>query len=995
MQRMIISFAGLGETEASVIVDGRQYPAPCIFEDDQGIRTFAIPAHTVFSVPAHTWARAFGDAPSALAFFDEERFVWQAITIERWMDLRTEVRLTSSYLIDRRFLSTFGTFPTYLQIVGATSQPATDLDLPPKSQGGLVHLHAHSEFSALDGFSHVAEMVEQAIEHGQDALALTDHGVCAGHPALQAETAKVGIKPIFGIEAYFVDDRHFRPMRKPVRAQLDDYEWEKALAEWQRQQQLGRDYWHLVLWAENDTGLKNIWAAASEAQREGMYRHPRMDWETLARFSEGVRVSTACLRGPLSSALLNDQHELAQQRLGRLLDTFDGRVNVEIHTNQLPNQILLNKRLVEMAHDYSLPVVAVSDSHYPTDQHQSCHKVWIATQLDKDLQDDGDLFAGAEDYHLLGELEARQALSYLPKNVIDEAIANTSLVASQCDASIKHRSAVPVFSKRPTREASIYRDIERVVEIAMSNWHKTTGKFDSKGDPIPEEVYEARFEREMKLLIEKGFCGYFLMVAEYCRWARAQGYLVGPGRGSGGGCLVAYLCNITEIDPVEADLIFERFLTAGRKGLPDFDVDFPTVARDAITAHIIEEYGEDHVVRVGSHMYMRNKKTVRALAKALGSSIEIHYPDIDAICKIIDAGEADAAGLGKGWDDIWAAFPAEFEMYSSKYPTLFDLAGTFIGRLNGYGKHAAGVVISPEAPLTGEIPMRYDADTGHAIAEWNMEQLDEIGLVKFDILTIRNLDTLQMAVELHRDLSGEWTDLYSWTDEYKAPEVWDEICAGRTLGMFQIETYAGTAMCKRHKPRSMADLADVITLVRPGPMRSGLTDTYLRRRFGEEAVSFPHPLLEKTLAKTYGCILYQEDVMNVCMVLAGYDENEADAVRKILGKKKVEEARKAGEKFVLACDANGIDRSVSEPLWAQMEEFAKYSFNRAHAWGYAIIAYWCAWMKVQRPLAFLTALLSTVDADRLPDFVEEARQRGYTPLGPDINSSGRRFSVVG
>lgn len=1816
MQRMIASFAGLANDQPDEVVrvDGRDYPSPCIFEDDQGIRIFATSVFRECAVSAALWGRAFADAPSALAFWDEGQRRWWGITVERWMDLRREVRLAGHYVVDAHYMAAFHDFPGYFEIAASTTE-AGSLKLHSEDQHGLVHLHAHSEFclapetrvvtadlkwkridevvageqlvgfdedlrppdgergnsrskmrrtevlgvkrvvrdcyritledgteivasaqhgwvvngttrgsqiapggpssglgpntrrwvtteellkgrttpsmilwakpwgdvpedlireagwlagvadgegwlhegqfsfgqnpgpvfdemkrvckalgypitadrvqsskgecrtfrlagyeavvrflaqckpvrfadradeawvgrragsrhtrpvrivsvehlgdretiaietttktfvaegflshnSALDGFSHVAEMVEQAVLHGQEAIALTDHGVCAGHPALQAEAKKAGIKPVFGIEAYFVDDRRFRPMHKPVKAQVTDSDqWEKALAEWNRQQQLGKDYWHLVLWAQNDRGLKNIWAMSSEAQREGMYRKPRMDWDTLARHSEGVMVSTACLRGPLSAALINEDHELAQQRLGRLLDIFQGRVHIEIHTNALPEQRLLNERLVVMANDFSLPVVAVSDSHYPTDQHQQCHKVWIATQINKDLQDDGDLFAGSESYHLLGETDARSALSYLPEHVVDAAIANTSMVARSCDASIQHRSAVPVFSKRPTREESIHRDIERLVEICMSNWHKVVGKRHS------QEVYEARFEREMKLLISKGFCGYFLMVADYCldpstpvltadmrwvevgklevgdklagfdedrvtknvkghrywrtaevlntrrivlptysvtladgtktitsgdhqwlvadpsgssirwvrteelkigqrpqrlvqewgepdtwaagylagildgegslsfsqmnnggrslslgfaqkegvvldtalrildswgfdysvkdhgkkrnglrsvwlrggraevmrllgmvrpqrllakldmdllgrlisidqppivsieslglgevvaletttgtlvaqgfahhncRWARARGILVGPGRGSGGGSLVAYLCNITEIDPVDAELIFERFLTDGRKGLPDFDVDFPSSKRDELTEYVIGLYGEDHVVRVGSHMYMRNKKTVRALAKVLASTIEIHYPDIDEICKVIDMAEADSAGLGRGWDEVWAAHPQEYERYANKYPMLFEMAELFVGRLNAYGKHAAGVVISPDAPLTGEIPMRYDADTGHAIAEWNMDQLDEIGLVKFDLLTIRNLDTLQEAVELDRQLTGEVIDLYSWKDEYADEQVWDEICLGRTLGMFQIETYAGTAMCKRHQPRSMADLADVITLVRPGPMRSGLTDTYLRRRFGEEPVSFPHPLLEQTLSKTYGCILYQEDVMNVCMVLAGYDENEADAVRKILGKKKVEEARKAGEKFVLACDDRGISRSVSEPLWAQMEEFAKYcvtgdtvvslaaagpssdgtvtvgelyrrihtpllepvrgrtrsgeeyrgpcvvcgtieatkftrgacsvcygwrrkfsdparglqalalhedgrirparlldvfengdqevwrvtladgrfidatadhkhltpegerrvdqlvlgdalladagyepqgynpdrdrltvggrsgvgavngafgeanvgfidgghalwaefrrsapnychacgatggrlevahidgnrknnafenlalwcvschkkfdyanndrrrrwgkghpvapveitsivyvgvrptytvvmsaphnwvgngivttnSFNRAHAFGYAIIAYWCAWMKVRRPLAFLTAILSTVDADRLPDFVEEARQRGFVPLGPDINTSDRRFAVV-
>lgn len=998
MQRWIATSSGLDtESQPAISLDGRFFPSPSLFEDDYGVRTVVFAYTSTPVVPVAIWARLFAESPSVVVFTTDSR-TWRATTIADWMDERTENRVAGLYEIAERKLRSFDHFPSYVEVVEAHVQPEA-VDTNP----GLVHLHAHSEFSALDGYSHVSEMVEQAVLHGQGALALTDHGVCAGHPALQAEAAKAGIKPIFGIESYFVDDRLFRPMSKPVsKSFVDDLEYRRAMALWEEEQKRGRDYWHLVLWAMNDEGLRNLWAMSSEAHKEGFYRKPRMDWDTLERHSSGVMVSTACLRGPLSAALLNEDDQMARQRLGRLMGIFDGRVHMEIHTNRLPEQQTLNTRLVTMAQEYGLPVVAVSDSHYPSAEHKFCHKVWIAAQTDSDLQDDADLFAGNEDYHILSEAEARAALDYLPASVVDEAIHNTYLVAERCDATIRTRGSLPVFSKRPTREESVHRDVERLVEICMSNWHKTLGKAYANGSPIPQEVYEARFEREMKLLISKGFCGYFLMVADYCRHSRANGVLVGPGRGSGGGCLVAYLANITEIDPVEAGLIFERFLTEGRTALPDFDVDFPSSFRDWLTNYIISHYGEDHVVRVGNHIYMRKKKAVRTLAKVLASTIDIHYPDIDLICKVIDQGDADSAGLGHSWEEVWAMFPDEYAHWTKKYPLLMQMCEAIVGRLATYGRHAAGVVISPDTPLTGEIPLRYGED-GHAIAEWNMDALDALGLVKFDLLTIRNLDTLQMGVDLDKSLTlgqaesmvaNEGIDFYSWREEYNDPEVWDEICAGRTLGMFQIETYAGTAMCKRHQPRSIAELADVITLVRPGPMRSGLTDTYLRRRHGEEAVSFPHPLLEQTLATTYGCILYQEDVMNVCMVLAGYDENQADGVRKILGKKKVEEAKKAGEKFVLACDANGIERSVSEPLWAQMEEFAKYSFNRAHAYGYAIIAYWCAWLKVRRPLAFTAAILSTVDAERVPDFIEEARQRGFTPLGPDINASDRRFAVV-
>lgn len=991
-------YASPSGTLDRIILKGQSVVSPALVEDDLGNRLLVLgwAGGDTLAITEHIWTLAFTNGAAGIVAWHEPTLDWLAVTVEQWMTLRGESANLRAFTLPLAAMTRFDHLPSYVELY---------LHEPDRPDGAFVHLHAHSDHSALDGYSRVDEMVEQAVRHNQPAIALTDHGVCAGHPALLDATKKAGIKPVFGIEAYFVDDRRWRPMSKPSRSAAasftesglmvvsDEEQYKLALAQWQEDQKRGKDYWHLVLWAQTDVGLKNLWAMSSVAHQDGMYYKPRMDWELLEKYAEGVMVSTACLRGPLSSALLNEDEELARTRLGRLQHIFGDRVHVEIHTNRLAEQVTLNERLVVLANDFSLPLVAVSDSHYPTKEHQFCHQVWLAVQTNQDLQDDSDLFAGGQDYHICSEAEARAALAYLPAKAIDEAISNTGLVAERCDATIRSRPAVPVFSKRPTRAESIQRDIERLVDICLSNWHKTQGKVDAQGSHIPDSVYIARFDKEMKLLITKEFCGYYLLVAEYCRWARANKILVGPGRGSGGGSLVAYLCNITEIDPVESDLIFERFLTEGRKGLPDFDVDFPASKRGVLTQHVLDTYGESNVVRVGTHIKLKNKQAVRSIVRALGSTIDFNYVDIDQICATIDEAEADSAGLGKSWEEVWASYPDLHDLWSTKYPQLFELAEEFTGRIKAWGKHAAGVIISIDEPLVGEIPLRY-GDDNHAIAAWSMDALESLGLVKCDLLTIRTLDTLQQTVDLHREMTGEDIDLYAWTEEYKDPAVWDEICAGRTLGMFQIETHSGVQMCKRHKPRSVSDLADVITLVRPGPMRSGLTDTYLRRRFGEEAVTFPHPLLEQTLAKTYGCILYQEDVMNVCMVLAGYDENEADGVRKILGKKKVEEAKAAGEKFIRSCVARGVDEQIASSLWAQMEEFAKYSFNRAHAYGYAIVAYWCAWLKVHAPLPFLNALLSTVDAARLPEFVEEARVRGFAPKPPDINTSGRNFTVV-
>lgn len=984
----------------TVSVAGRTLPSPALVEDDSGVRYLL--THFAGHVNASAWlsAQANGAAGIVHASWD-----YSVLLVEDFMEMRTEEEGT--YVVDphdHRWVGPFDHPPTYAEIMHARMAPA------PRT-GSFVHLHAHSEHSPLDGLSSIEEMVDIVAADNQPALAVTDHGVCSGLPALSIAAAERDIKPLFGIEAYFVDDRRFRPPERPVKAGLDPDDFARALAEYDETVKRARDYWHLVLWAQNDEGLMNLFALASESHTdESRYYKPRMDWDSLERYSSGLYVSTACLRGPLSGALLRGDDDLARYRLSRLNRIFDGRVRLELHTNQLPEQIELNKRLVELGNETSTPYVVVSDSHYPTAEHQYCHQVWMAIQTDDDLKDDPTLFAGNQDYHLLTSAEVSSAIDYLGPDVVSSAMSETLNVADSCDAVLRPLKPVMAFSKTPGKSESelVAHDIERLTDLCLSNWSKTQGKTylvgDNAGQPIPFEVYAARFEKEMALIIEKGFAWYFLMVADYCDAAKdgrvmmawngtPEPIIVGPGRGSGGGCLVAYLANIVEIDPVEADLMFERFMTKGRKALPDFDIDFPASKRDPLTSYVQGRYGKDRVVRIGTHIHSKNKGIIRDLARVLKDRMDLHYPHIDAICQIIDDSEADTAGLGKKWEAILEDEADLLAPYISSYPELFDLAGKLAGRLKSYGKHPAGLVISTEESLIDKVPLFFDGDV--PVTMYDMETVEALQMVKFDLLTLRTFDTLQTTLDLIRERHGNTIDLYSWRDEYKEPEVWDLMCEGHTLGLFQVETPGMTRLTMDFQPRTLSELADVVTLIRPGPKRSGLTDTYLRRKKGEEPVSYPHEVLKPILAKSYGCILYQEDVMQACMLLAGYDEDEADAVRKLLGKKQVEKVMAAGEKFRRACHEQGvISDEGAAILWDQMAEFAKYSFNRAHAYAYAVIAYWCAWFKYHYPAEFLVGVLSHVDGKRIPDFVTEARRRDFKVLPPDINSSGRSFTIV-
>jgi DNA polymerase-3 subunit alpha len=923
----------------------RSFPSCCLIEDPTGLRWFISPR--VDEVSAHVWAKAH--AAGAVGLIHKSGSL--LMSAETFMNQRIDNG--TAYEVPPGLWAESDSAPSYSLLMEIESRE------PEVSEGTFVHLHTHGEHSALDGLSTIPELVTVAAYDGNTALALTDHGTCAGHPMLQRECDKAGIKPIFGMEAYFIDERTERP-------ESGDTEAQARL----------RQYKHLILLAKNNVGLRNLWALSTEGNRDGFYYKPRIDWDSLERHHEGIIATTACLGGPVSQLVLDGKEDEARQILGRLTDIFGEDLYVEIQPSELPEQIRLNVLLVELAHKLNLPIVAAADGHYPRAADKELHKTWLACQTSSDN----------ENYwhfdHSMPESEMRQRLSYLPQDVVDDAIHNTVVIASQCDARIEAPPKTPIFSRKGGHQA----DVERLLKICTENWGKI------KGTAYPQEVYVTRFEQEMKLLIDKQFCGYFLIVWDYVDWAKRQGILVGPGRGSGGGSLVAYLANITEVDPVQNELMFERFLTKGRTSLPDFDLDFPASKRAVLQDYLRERWGDDHVMRVGTHLRYKNRGIIQKLFSALADELPgTAFADAKAISKLIDAAEAGTAGLGLSWDELWAQQGDALAPYKDKYPRLFEIAERLVGRLNSYGKHAAGMVVSTDERLDDRWPMRAGGDGEAMISQFEFPDLELLWLIKLDLLTLRTLDTIQETIDLIEELRGYRINVYDWHEEYEDPQVWEEISEGHTLGIFQIETASGTKLAKQMRPDSLQSLADMGSVVRPGPMRSGLTDVYLRRRNGQEAVTFPDPRMEEFLGKTYGCMIYQEDILTACMELAGYSGDEADGVRKILGKKKVEAVQVAGEKFTARCIENGMTREAVDRLWAQMAEFAKYGFGRAHAFAYAVVSYWTAWLKVHYPVEFLTAALSTVDKDRAFDFVAEARRLGVTVLPPDINESGVGF----
>lgn len=866
----------------TVEFQGKEFPSHCLVEDEDGIRLLLVPDH--MPIPANYCASACDQGAQAIVSMSP----LSCVLIEQYFEYRIEQG--ALYAFESSLWTPLDSLLPYAQMVLKAEEIPRR---PPVT--GFVHLHLHTDYSPLDGLTTLEEAALTVKELGQGAFAVTDHGMCPAHPGLQKVCDKYDLRPIFGIEAYFVDDRLHHPE--------DKYE-----------------YWHLVLWAMNDEGLRNIWAMSTESYRDGLYNKPRIDWSTLERHHEGVLVSTACLGGPLLSPWEKGQEEIALKNLFRLQTIFPGRTYIELHVNQMDKQIRGNKWLVHIAEEYNVPLVAVVDSHYARPADKQTHKDWISVRINKDIGETN-LFEGNHDYHIMSEDEVRQALSYLPEDVVDASILNTAIIANLCSAEIRPNLRNPIYS-RPSDEYPdrVQHDVDRLIDVCLGNWENRTA-----GKPHSQTHYMARFEHEMKLLVQKGFCGYFLMVWDLVAYAKRNGILVGPGRGSGVGSLVAYLSEITELDPVENGILFERFMTEGRTELPDFDIDFPSSKKAMMFTYAAERWGADNVATVGTETRLKNKGAINDTARALRDRLpDTVFMDLKKVSAIIDEVESHTAGLGVSWDELWVQAGDLLEPYREKYPYLFEVAGRFRSRLKSYGKHPAGIIIDPDTPLTGALPLRRGEDSVGMIAQFNLDALAALGFVKFDLLNIANLDIVQECVDLIEEQTGHRVNPYAWREEYQDPFVYDEMGEGWTLGLFQIGTTSGTRLVKRFRPRSIADLADVITLVRPGPMRSGLTETYFRRRNGEEEVTYQDPRLEAILSKTHGTILYQEDIMAVCMTLAGYDSNEADDVRKILGKKKVELVQTAGEKFIARAVDNDTDPSVAASIWDQMAEFAKY-----------------------------------------------------------------------
>ncbi len=830
----------------------------------------------------------------------------------------------------------------------------------------FVHLHTHSEYSLLDGANKLDALVERAVELGMPALALTDHGNMHGAWRFQELAHARGLRPIIGCESYVAfGDR--RSKERPPDAPSD--------------------YHHLVLLTRDLEGYRNLVQLTSIAHSEGFYRRPRFDRETLQAHAPGLICLSACFSGELSLYLRQNQYDKAKDAASWYAGLFgDGNYYLEVQNHGIPGQDEVNAGIFQIGEELGLPVLCTNDAHYLKREDADAHDILLCIGTGKDRSDPKRLrFHGQESYFKSAE-EMQEAFPDRP-----ELLQNTLAVAELCEVQFEKKVHLPAFP-RPSgyeSEDALLRDLAE------------KGALERFGEPLPPEVRE-RLEHELDVIAREGYSGYFLIVWDFIRAARELGVPVGPGRGSAAGSLVAYSLQITDIDPLRFDLIFERFLNPSRISMPDIDVDFCYERRGEIIEYVREKYGNDSVGQIITFGTMQSRAVVRDVGRTLGFT----PAETDRVAKLIPS----SPGYSLTLDEAVKRVEELRTLYKEdpRYKELIDYGVTLEGLARHTSVHAAGVVIAP-GPLADYVPIMKATTKGSAgsttanggtansdlvITQYDMVSLEKAGMLKFDFLGLRTLTVIHDATEMIRErheVEIDW-DALGLDDA----EVYEMLASGSTSGVFQFESNLGTDKLRAMHCDRFNDLIAVNALIRPGTLDSGMTDVYIRRKRGEEPVSYPHESLKEILEPTYGVITYQEQVMRAANVMAGFDMAEADVLRKAVGKKDPVLIRQELDRFVERAVARGVNKREAEHVASLLETFGRYGFNKAHAAAYAMISYRTAWLKCHYPAEFMAALLSAEigNTDKVVGYINHCRTLGLEVLAPHVNESRYRFVVV-
>jgi len=817
----------------------------------------------------------------------------------------------------------------------------------------FVHLHVHSEYSLLDGLAKIDKLVAKTKELGMKSLALTDHGAMYGAIKFYNTCQKKGIKPIIGCETYLARRSRFEKTGGPKTSP-----------------------YHLLLLAKNLKGYYNLMKLVTIAHLEGFYYKPRIDMELLKKHHEGLIASTACLQGAIPRLVLNNQPKEAIKKAKEFLEIFGEDFYLEIQSHpKIPNQAKANRELIKISRSLGIPLIATNDSHYVNPEDAQAQDALMAIGMQKKLTDPNRLsMLGSPDFYLKSPQEMHRAFSEYP-----DALKNTLVIAEKCN--LKIPLGKKVYPSYPLPKG----------ENATGYLHKIVSERRKFRYPKLTKEIKERINYELSLIAKMGYAEYFLIVQDYVNWAKKQGIRVGPGRGSGAGSIVAYILRITSIDPLFHKLPFERFLNPERQSTPDFDIDFSDNRRDEVIDYIRQKYGEDHVANIITFGTIESRMAIRDIARVL----DFPYSTGDRLAKMIPA----EAGKKISIDESLKVNPELKIAYQTEKETkqILDLAKRIVGVARHASTHAAGVVMA-DKPLVHYTPLQREAKGERITTQYDMYSLDlnvsdnAVGLLKMDLLGLRNLTILEKAINFVKQTEKKKIDFSEISlDDSK---IYKMISQGETTGVFQLESEGMRRLAKKLKPNRFSDLSAMIALFRPGPMQ--FIDDFVNRKQNPRLIDYLHPNLQPILEETYGIIVYQEQVMQIAHAIAGFSLGRADILRRAIGKKKLSIMKGEKKDFIAGCVKNGYSKKIAEQIFSMIEKFASYGFNKAHSASYAMIAYQTAWMKIHYPVEFTAALLSiesNKSEKRMILAIDDCRRMGINILPPDINISQSDFII--
>jgi len=813
----------------------------------------------------------------------------------------------------------------------------------------FVHLHVHSEYSLLDGACRVEHLCKKTANEGAPGIALTDHGVMFGAVEFYDAAKKVGLTPIIGCEAYIAPRGRF--------------------------DRTVRDEAHVTLLAASDVGYKNLTRLISKGFLEGYYYKPRIDMDLLAQYNEGLIVLSGCMSSMVSAPLLKNDYATAKSNAKMFHDIFGDRYYIEIMRHGMPEEDVINEGLIRIARELGYPLVATNDSHYLLQSDAQAHDVLLCIGTGKTVQDTSRMKFFSDQFYVKSAEEMRELFADIP-----EACDNTLEIVKRIDIKIPDKVFYLPDYPVPKTDALFGPTAEEYLREQCE--HGLLERYGAERVQNDPEIRE-RLEYELGVIIKMGYASYFLIVWDFIKYARDRDIPVGPGRGSAVGSIVAYCLHITDLDPIKFKLLFERFLNPERISMPDIDTDFCVERRDEVIKYVIEKYGKDRVAQIVTFGTMAARAAVRVAGRALG----VPLPDVDRVAKLIPSGPGGLS-IEKALEQI----PELGVLYNHdpQIRKLLDTAKSIEGLARHASTHAAGVVISKN-PLTDHVPLVRIGD-GDVNTQYEMGDVERVGLLKMDFLGLRNLTVMKAASdEIRRTVAPDF-DLAKMPDD--DAKTYEMIGRGETLGMFQLESDGMKRVCTELKPSRLDDIIALVALYRPGPME--LIPEYIHRKHGRKPVTYLHPALEPILDETYGIACYQEQVMRIARDLAGFSMGQADELRQVMGKKKKEQIPIYRKKFLDGCAANGLAPKLAEDIFAFIEPFAGYGFNKCHSAAYGWIAYQTAYLKANFPLQYFAALMSSVrdKTDKLVEYIDEAKKMGIAVLPPDVNASLVDFTVV-